>query len=197
MTSIDLIPLFWRDRHRIRRALRHFALALVGLVLCLGALKGLLIWKTQQTMQQMEQMEQDKQNLDLALDQNQRNFKRLEELRGKTARMKHNQSISIVEGVLNPLDNALVEGVTLGALSIQLLESSPGKSTDVARVSLEGESAGAAGLTQFTENLMKIPGWKNLKISRMTPRADGGGLEFSIEADANVVGLVRKVGAAG
>lgn len=201
MSRIDLIPAFWRDRYRVRRALKAFAMALLVTLLLMGAFRSYLAWQGMQARQAMARMNDEKAALDQALDSNQREFNRLQSLRDKTARMKLHQSLSVVDKVLVPLDAALVEGVTLGEMSIQLAELPPDAKlsaslppgTETARVLLQGESTSAAGLTQMAERLAATPDWKNLKMGKQSPRPDGNGLEFSLEADVNL--LRKKSGA--
>lgn len=192
MHDIDLIPAAWRDRVRIERWLGWLALALVGLLLCLGATRGALAWliagerpavqrlRAEQAAAERERAQRSA--LALQLKASRRRLAAAEALRGGP----------LADPVFLALDAALSEAVRFHELRVArpMPAVTPAALAEgklpaelPPELAIRGEAGSYAALAAFAEALGRQPGIAGARVaSSGSPGPTAGGVQFTLLA---------------
>lgn len=182
MARIDMIPVSWRERRRVRRMLRGFAFALGASLLLIFAARLFIAGRMLETSMREERLGNEKRELDSAMSANRTAYDRLKKLKQVTGRLEVNRGVSITENILSPLDADLSAGVKLESL-IATVGDRGAKGNGAAHLALFGSANDAAHLSEFTERMTAHAHWQHLKMGRIAPARSGKGIDFSLEID--------------
>lgn len=182
MARIDLIPPSWRERRRVRRVMRAFALGLFFVLGLTLAARLFVAGKMIEANLRETRLAAEKKEMDSAMAANRAAYERLKKLRGKTERLERNRSVSLAETILSPLDQDLSAAVKLESLIATVDYRGDGKSGP-AHLALFGVASDATQMSEFADRLTKRPTWSNLKVGRVAPAREGAGIEFGLEID--------------